>query len=105
MGVMRSSALWSPSFQARSSMLISQGARCSGSISGIACPLKYTAKPGDENFLTASDRFRVRTAPGIGEEIMKSTLTLLAAGSLFTTLAIAQTYTVRDLGVLKSGNN
>src|SRR5207302_1536675 len=36
----------------------------------------------------------------------KSTLTLIAVGSLFTTLAISQPrYTVHDLGVLQSGNN
>src|SRR6266481_3501178 len=65
MGVMRSSALWSPSLQARSSMLISQGTRCSGSVSGIAYPLKYTAKPGVENFLPASDHFSVLSTPGV----------------------------------------
>src|SRR2546423_440268 len=92
MGVSRARALWSPSLQARRSLLISSTAGSPGCALGIAYRLNCT---------TVIRSGRILRLFSVEAHNMKTTLTSIAAGSLLSALAIAQPrYTVIDLGAL-----
>src|SRR5580658_4670859 len=101
MGVSFSSAFWSPSLQARSSVLMSPAAGSPG-CAALCIASDYTAAPGFPKLQPLGDHFLAHSTPSRLEAHMKSNLTLIAASSLLATLALAQTpsYTVTDLGAV-----
>src|SRR5450432_2283520 len=104
MGVSPSSARWSPSLQARSSLLISSTAASPDCDPfGIA---NYTAAKPLYILAACRERFLASSPPTRGGGIYETILTSIAAAGLVATLATAQPqprYTVKDLGTLPGG--